>query len=229
LNTGLDKLNGRLANASARPAYHWDDKSPLARLPKNALANARGLEAVQNRRGQLSDAIKEGLQMTGEEAAQTQAAVTRFLSTYEALEARNMKQVAPNADDLQGHSPDETRVFDVPYIGSDQMTGLRQDFFGQVTAILGDERSGLFTNALGFWMPVTEGFVGISSGQAVFNSSFRAQFYQPNPGSSRIQYAVTTYAPNHSSMSAQVPSEEVPQLFVPYLQDWLASMQDPAP
>jgi pimeloyl-ACP methyl ester carboxylesterase len=63
-----------------------------------------------------------------------------------------MKQVAPNADELQGHTADQTRVFDVPYIGSDQMTELRQDFFGQVTSILGEDRSGLFTNApVRFW------------------------------------------------------------------------------
>jgi len=229
LNNHLDALKSQLANASARPAYHWDDKSPLVRLPKNALANAKGLEAVQNRRGQLSDVIKEGLQMTAGEAAQTQAAVTRFLSTYDTLEARNMKQVAPNADELQGHAADQTRVFDVPYIGSDQMTDLRQEFFGQVTSILGDDRSELFTNALAYWMPVTEGFIGISSGQAVFNSSFRARFYQPNPGNSGLQYSVTTYAPNQSSMSTEVPPEEVPPLFQPYLQDWLTSMQNPAP
>jgi hypothetical protein len=120
-------------------------------------------------------------------------------------------------------------VFDVPYIGSDQMTELREDFFGQVTSILGDERAGIFTNALVYWMPVTEDFTGSSSAQAVFNANIRARFYQPNPGDKSISYSVVTSGTQNSRMSAWVQPDDVPLLYQPYLQDWLATMQNPAP
>jgi hypothetical protein len=223
----LDEFGAQLASRVARPVYHWDDKSPYLRVPKKSLPQGQ-LWAAANRHGQLTDQIKEALQMTGAEAEQTQAAVTRFLSTYNALESRGLSAVTPNADELQGHTPGQTRVFDVPYIGSDQMSRLRQDFFGQIVSLLGDQRSELFTNALNFWMPVTESFHGISSGMAVFNATVRARFYQPNPGDKFLQYGVnlfygTNLSPG-SSMTAQIPGSDVPDLFQPYLQDWIAQL-----
>jgi RNA polymerase sigma factor (sigma-70 family) len=223
----LDALHGQLAGSAARPAYHWDDNSPYARLSKSVLGNGTGLGAIRNRRGLLSEHIKQLLQMTPGEAVQSQAAVTHFLSAYEAGEAANMRQVPPNADDLQGHAADQTRVFDVPYIGSNQMTELRQDFFGQVTSILGDERGGMFTNALAGWMPVTEDYRGISSEEAVFNSSFRARFYQPAPGDKMLQFSVSNST--HGWVSGSMPPDDVPLLYQPYLQDWLSTMQNQAP
>ena len=228
LNSHLDALKQQFTAASARPVYHWDDNSPYARLPKSVLAPMRGA-AVRTRRGHISDEIKQLLQMTADEAAQTQAAVTQFLAAYETREAQNMRQVPPGADDLNGHTADQTRVFDVPYIGSNQMIGLRQDFFGQVTSVLGDERGGIFTNALAGWMPLTEDYSGINSAQALFNSSFRARFYQPKPGDKWLSFSLSTSPPNQSSMSCGVAIDDVPLLFQPYVQDWLDAMQNPAP
>jgi len=226
----LDSIGTQLANRAARPAYHWDDTSPSLRLPKKSLRQTQ-LCAAANRRGQLTDQIKEALQMTGAESGQTQAAVTRFLSTYNAFEARDLRAVPPNDDELQGHTPDQTRVFDVPYIGSNQMNQLRQDFFGQVASLLGDQRGELFTNALNFWMPVTEDFHGISSGMAVFNASYRARFYQPKPGDKSITYGVDLYygmsqSPG-SRMTAEIPADDVPEIFQPSLQDWIAQLSTP--
>jgi len=223
----LDALKKQLAGASARPAWHWDDHSPYVRLSKDVLRNGKGLAAIGTRRGQLSDEIKQGLQMTAAEASQTQAAVANFLSAYNTQESRTMRQVPPDADDLQGHAADQTRVFDVPYIGSNQMTELRQDFFGQVTSILGDERGGIFTNALSGWMPVTEDYRGVNSGQAVFNASFRARFYQPKPGDKSLSCSMSS--PHSWAVGYSTGPDDVPLLFQPCLQDWLAAMQNPAP
>jgi hypothetical protein len=141
-----------------------------------------------------------------------------------------MRQVPPEADDLQGHTADQTRVFDVPALGSNQMTELRQDFFGQVTSILGGERGGFFTNALDGWMPVTaERGNGMSSDEAVFNYGVRARFYQPKPGDKWLPFSITAFPPQRMSVSASMPPEDVPLLFEPALQDWLAAMQNPAP
>jgi hypothetical protein len=164
--------------------------------------------------------------MTGNEASQTQNAVKKFVSQYDTLEARNLQQVPPQADDLSGHTTDQTRVFEVPYIGSEQMEQLRQDFFAEVTATLGSDRAAIFTNALSGWMPVSEDFNGISSAQAVFNASFRARLYQPAPGGSHLQLNVSTSSAN---MWCDLAPDDVPELFQPYVQDWLAPTQNPTP
>jgi RNA polymerase sigma factor (sigma-70 family) len=220
----LQKLQAQLNGAAAAPQYHWDDHSPYVRLPKSFI---NGFGAVGTRRGQLTPQITELLQMTGDEASQTQNAVKQFISRYDALEARNLQQVSPQADDLSGHPAEQTRVFEVPYMGAGQMEPLRQDFFGEVVSILGGDRAGIFTNALSGWMPVTEDYNGISGMQAVFNSSFRARIYQPSAGATQFQLNVSTA--NHSSMSCAFAPDDVPELFQPYMQDWLAAMQNPAP
>ena len=220
----LDAVRAQFANRADRQVYHWDDNSPYMRLPKDSVRQLQ-LEAAANRHGRLTDEIKEVLQMTGAEADQTQAAVNHFLSTYNALESRDMRQVPPTDDELEGHTADQTRVFDVPYIGSNQMSQIRQDFFGDIASILGDQRSELFTNALQFWMPVTEDFRGISSDSTVFNADFRAHFYQPKPGDKSIRFGVRTSLP--SSMTTDIGAQDVPDLFQPYLQDWTALLQSP--
>jgi hypothetical protein len=219
----LQKIQAQMNGAFPAAQYRWDDHSPYARLPKSLI---KGFEAVRTYRGQLAPQITELLQMTANEASQTQNAVKQFVSQYDTLEARNLQQVPPQADELWGHPADQTRVFEVPYIGSEQMEQLRQDLFAEVTSILGDDRAAIFTNALSGWMPVTENFNGISSAQAVFNSSFRARFHQPTAGSTKLQVSVSTA---NSSMNCDMAPDDVPELFVPYLQDWLAAMQNPTP
>ena len=217
-------MQAQLNGAAAVPQYQWDDHSPYARLPKSFLNH---FAAVGTHRGQLAPQITELLQMTGEEKSQTQNAVKQFISRYDTLEARNLQQVPPQADDLSGHAADQTRVFEVPYIGAAQMEPLRQDFFGEVASILGGDRAGIFTNALSGWMPVTENFSGISSVQAVFNSSIRARLYQPAPGASNLQFSVSTA--DGSSMFCTLAPDDVPELFQPYVQDWLVAIQHPTP
>src|SRR2546425_719907 len=60
--TRLAALNSQRAARSPRPVYRWDDNSPLVRLPKRFLDQVR-FPATANRRGQLSEQIKEVLQL----------------------------------------------------------------------------------------------------------------------------------------------------------------------
>jgi len=180
------------------------------------------LETAANRHGQLTSQIKQALLMTGAETDETEAAMSRFLSAYGSTEATQMKAVDPSADELQGHTLEQTKAFEVPYIGSNAMTQLRQDLFGQVTSILGDDRARIFTNALQWWMPITENYSGISSGMVAFNFPYHAVFYQPEPGKTSMRYRVIG---KQSAMSAELSASDVPDLFAPYLQDWIAQMQ----
>src|SRR2546427_728268 len=61
--TRLAALNAQRAARSPRPVYRWDDNSPLVRVPKRFLDQVR-FPATANRRGQLSEQIKEVLQLT---------------------------------------------------------------------------------------------------------------------------------------------------------------------
>ena len=77
--------------------------------------------------------------MTDSEAQQTQSAIDRFLSDYHAAQAQEMRRVEPTEMDLDGHTPEETRVFEVPVV-REQLGELRQNLFGELEATLGSER-----------------------------------------------------------------------------------------
>ena len=77
----LSATEFQLANPAARPRYHWDDSSSYARVPKDVLSNKRWF-AISTKSGDLSDEIKQRLQMTKTEADQVQQAVFHLLSTY---------------------------------------------------------------------------------------------------------------------------------------------------
>lgn len=222
----LNTLRAQLADASARPRYRWDNGSPYARMPKSALSHGHGLRAFQTRRGELTEQITQLLQMTGTEKSQTDGAVQELLGQYYALEAAGMKQVQPNASDLNGHPADQTRVFDVPYIGGDQMAELQQNFYSQINSILGDERGLMFSNAVSWFMP-PPGTRGISSAETVYNSGYRIRFYAPGQGASGIPFSIVLSG-HAASASGELPAGEVPDLFASYLQDWTGALQNQA-
>jgi RNA polymerase sigma factor (sigma-70 family) len=223
----LERIRTQITNPAARPRYHWDDTSPYARAPKDLLGRKRWY-AIDTERGQLSDQIKQVLQMTDRETNQVQAAINGFLSNYESLEAQVIKQTPPKDSELDGHPASEVRAFDAPYLGSNQMTQLRQDFFGQVTSILGEERAGIFIKALTPWMTLTDDSGEVGSNEAVYTSNLRLVFYQPKLGNKTIIAVTSATSPQGFRLEGPLSPDQIPPLYAPYLQDWIAMIQSQA-
>ena len=222
----LAALNAQRDGQAPRPVYRWDDSSPLARVPKKFLEQL-DVPATANRRGQLSEQIREVLQMTDNEAQQTQSAIDHFLSDYHAAQAQQMRRAEPTEEDLHGHRPEETRVFEVPEVNA-QLREYRQTLFGELEASLGSERFQLFREALRDWMPIDDDYQGMNTGMAVYNFGYRLRFYQPKPGDSWLSWSLN-HADDLGNMAGSMPLDDIPDNFRPQLQDWIALAQSRPP
>jgi RNA polymerase sigma factor (sigma-70 family) len=138
----LAQLTAQVTGKSLPPAYRWDDNSPLVRLSKEFL-DQLSLSAVSGHRGQLSEQIKEVLRMNGAEQEEVQRVLDRFVTDFNAAQSSTMQQVPAENGDLQGHAPEETRVFKVSALG-EQLDDLRRQLFLDVETALGAERFQLF-------------------------------------------------------------------------------------
>jgi len=223
-----DTIAVQLTNPAARPRYHWDNDSPYARVSKQVLSRQHPW-AVATDRGQVSEDIKKLLQMTEPETSQAQGAVDRFLAAYESLEASVMKRSPATARELERHPANEVRALDVPYVGSNQMIPLRQALFAQVTTILGGDRAGVFTNGLSPWMPLTDDSNASAHPEGVYCSDLRVVFYQPKPGDKSIFASFEAHGPQCFHRDTELGPGDVPPLYVPYVQDWMAAIQNPPP
>ncbi len=221
LQTRLSTVNAQLSGRSPRPVYRWDDNSPFVRVPKQFL-EMLPVVAVSGRRGQLSEQIREVLQLTETETAQVQEAVDQFLKDYYAAQAPRMRVVPPNADELQGHAADEVLTLEASSVASD-LPELRRALFDRLGGILGKERSPLFQKALRDWMPVDEEYHGLNTGMAVFNFDRRETFYRPEPGSGQILFRFSENT--HGMMQMALAADDVPQLYQSYLKEWIALAQ----
>ncbi len=215
----LAQLNAERSGRAPRPVYQWDDNSPVVRVPKQFLA-LLPVSAVANRRGQLSDQIREVLQLSDVEAEQVQGAVDRFLAAYSAAQGQELRQVEPTADDLQGHKPEETRVFELSALG-ESFGELRRKFFDELQPLLGAERFALFRKAIDNWMPVDDDYHGLNSSRVVFNGNRRERFYQPAPDSPWVSWSFSSRDPQ-GTMTLPIAPDDVPEYYRPYLQDWIA-------
>jgi RNA polymerase sigma factor (sigma-70 family) len=225
----LDQVAVQLTNSAARPHYTWNEHSPYLRVPKEALSHKRRY-AIAGDRGQLDDELKRILQMTGEEARRTQDAVDRFLASYEALEAALIRRAEPTKAELKGRSASEVRALDEPYVGPTQMNPLREELFARVTSILGPDRAEIFTNSLSPWMPLRDDSSESGNPEAVYCSDLRLVFYQPKPGDKTIQTIIeATKGPQGFRREGGLGPDEIPQLYAPYVQDWLADIRNPGP
>ncbi|PYM11316.1 MAG: hypothetical protein DME18_14310 [Verrucomicrobia bacterium] len=222
----LAALTAQRDRQAPRPVYRWDDTSPLARVPKTLL-DQLDVHATANRRGQLSEQIKEVLQMTDDEAWQTQWAIDRFLSNYQAAQAQGMRRVEPGEEDLQGHEPEETRVFEVPSV-REQLREFRQTLFSELEAGIGAERFQLWRSALHGWMPVDDEREGSNSGAAVHSFGYRMRFYQPKTGDPSLSWSLTSLD-KRSGMGGPISLDEIPDMFRAHLQDWIALAQSQPP
>ncbi|MDB6017251.1 MAG: hypothetical protein JWR19_1740 [Pedosphaera sp.] len=217
----LAELNTQIEGRAPAPVYQWDDASPVVRVPKQLLGMIP-VAAVSSPRGQLSEQIKEVLQLTDAETQRVQEALDRFKAEYNAAQAVKIKRVEPSEQDLRGGKPEETRVFEVPAIG-DKMGEMRQALFGELEATLGTERFQGFRSALEDWMPVDDEERGINSGMGVFNFDHRMIFRQPQPGSQTIKASLSR--PNGQWMSEPTKLEDIPEIFRAQLQDWITIAQ----
>ena len=223
----LAALNGQRDRQAPRPVYRWDDTSPLARVPKKFLEQLH-VPATANRRGRLSEQIKEVLQMTDDEAGQTQWAVDRFLSDYHAALAQKMRRVEPTQQDLNGHKTEETRVFEVPAV-NDELKQFRETLFADLEATLGSERSQLLRKALGEdWMPPELDYDGSNSRWAVHNFGYRLRIYQPVPGDRSIMEDLVS---TDRRLRTGVPMalDDIPDILRVHIQDWIALAQSHPP
>src|SRR5262245_58960880 len=109
-----------------------------------------------------------------------------------------MRVVEPTKADLDGHTPEETRVFEMSSIGS-QLKDLREELFQSIAATLGPERFKVFQKGLGDWMPMDEEFHGLNSDMSVFNIDRRERYYRPKPGDTSISWSFSSPA-GHSTM-----------------------------
>jgi RNA polymerase sigma factor (sigma-70 family) len=221
LQTRLTTVTAQISGRSPRPVYRWDDNSPFVRVPKQFL-EMLPVSAVSTRRGQLSEQIKEVLQLTETETAQVQETVNQFLKDYYAAQAPRMTVATPNAEELQGHAADEVLTLEVSSVAS-QLPELRRALFERAEGILGKDRFALFQKALRNWMPFDEEYHGLNSGMAVLNFDRRETFYQPQPGSGQIGYRLGEKT--HGTMWYEFQAEDIPELYQPYLKDWIALAQ----
>jgi RNA polymerase sigma factor (sigma-70 family) len=220
----LNALHSQIQGRGPRPVYRWDDNSPFVRVPKKFLERI-SIPAVTNKRGHLSEQIKEALQLTDSETQNTQAAIDRFLVGYHAAQAQKMRVVQPTDRDLMQHTREETRVFEVPHIG-ERLGELRQTLFGELESTMDLERSQRLRSALGDWMPLDDQSHGLNTGMAVLNFDHRVRFYQPKPGDPGLFWGITG---EKGQMSATMALEEIPGIFRDYLQDWITLAQSQPP
>ncbi|MGZ4987340.1 MAG: hypothetical protein ACXWBP_04795, partial [Limisphaerales bacterium] len=214
----LAVLNAQLDGRVPFSVYHWDESSPVVRVPKQLLAQLP-IGAVSNHRGQLTEQIKEVLQLTDAEAESTQASMDRFLAAYHAEQATKMRRVEPKGIDLQnGRDAEQTRVFEMTAIG-DRLGELRTTLFDDLVKTLGPDRSQQFKAALAEWMPTDDENRGLNSGMAVFNFDRRVRFYQPQPGNEWLNWSVGKS--NGEGYFTQIQLDDIPEMFRPDLQDWI--------
>ena len=220
----LQQITAQIRDSAQRSAYRWDDGATLVRLPK-AFLQQLPLEAVANHRGRLREQIKEVLQMNGTEAQVVQGALDRFVAGFNAVQATTLRQVQPTAKELEGHVPEETRVFEIQALG-EQLGPLRQDLFRDLESTLGEQRFELFRKALKDWMPLDDEYAGMNSGMGVFNFDHRVVFYKPTPGRQWLDWQIRK--PNGEMMGFTVAADDVPPALHAQVQDWITLAQTEA-
>lgn len=220
-----DVLNAQRAGRLPRPAYQWNDNSPYVRVPKQLLKSI-GISSVANRRGELSEQIKEALQITDAEAERLQAAINRFIAGVHDAQAAGVQSVSPTAQDLNGRTEEETRVIEFPDVTA-QLKPLREQLFTELSATLGAERFELFREDLREWMPLDDREYGLNSGLAVIPFAHRERFNPATPGFPWLGWQMSK--PNGEGMGGSYDIADIPAFLRPRLQDWIDRAQSQPP
>jgi hypothetical protein len=213
----LVRQHERNANHGVRPAYHWDDASPMVRVPKSMLDRS-SIGAAVNRRGRLTDQIKEILQLSDLEAQQSQAALDRFLESYYSIQSQNMRPVVPREEELGRHTLEETRVFEISDMG-ESFTQLRDNLLTELEVTLGSDRLALLRETLQGWMSIGDNGA-MSLSMAVLAFGRRERFYEPAPGARTIGWGFVKL--DHSgAVETSMPLADIPVIYKPFLNDWI--------
>lgn len=201
-------------NQAPPPRYHWDDLSPLARVPKEFLKDL-GLSTFHDRSGRLSEHMQEVLQLTPTEAVELQSAVDTYLANVRAAQEQTMRYIPPA-------TPEAERVFEIGDT-TEVVRTERAALFSRAAMMLGEERFGIFREGLDNWMPLSpleDVSRGGSSLEAVTPQAHTVTFRSDGVG---LTYEVKSAEP--SWFSSSIDLEEVPSIFVPYLQDWIDTIR----
>lgn len=98
-----------------------------------------------------------------------------------------------------------------------------------MTSILGAERAGIFIKALTPWMTLRDDCEESGSNEAVYTSNLRLVFYQPKSGDKTIIANISATSPQSFGRERTLSPDQIPPLYAPYLQDWIAMIQSQAP
>ena len=219
LDTGarIGQLRARRDGKAPRAVYRWDDTSPRVRVPKELLQQMP-LDSMGDKRGALTEQIKEALQLTDDESGTVQAAMERFLSAFHEAQAAVTRRVEPTEDDFNGGNREDTRVFEVGAT-TGALPPLRQELFASLAPLLGPERLELFKRGLHDWMPLDDEAHGLNSSAAVIPFAHRLRFYRPGPMDPVLGWGI---APDSGGMMrATMEPDEVPRFARTDLQEWM--------
>jgi len=211
------ELGPREATATLPAVYQWDDASNRARVPKDLLKQAR-FQSMETTDGRLTEQIKELLQMTGQEALRTEAALRRFLADFRTVEAASLKQVPPHASELRGRSEEDVRVFEAPDLSEDYRQ-LRESFQAALRLSLGEGRVELFNHGLRGWLPSEDQSDGVIGTQVLFAYQKRVQFIRPGVGSDNLRWAIQVQFTGGSASTGV--SYSPPEPYRSLISDWL--------
>jgi hypothetical protein len=186
-------------------------------VPKELLRRL-GFKSLATINGDLSDQVKDVLQLTDEEARKSQAAVQQLLASFRTLEAAGLKAVEPTRQELGRRAPEEVRVFEVPDL-SDAFGELRATAHAALREALGPERAGLFEGGLSGWIPLTDEYNGTRSDQILFPTAKRLCFYRPGSGSHDLQWNIQVWFKGGSASMGV--SYNPPEPYRQHVADWL--------
>ncbi len=217
----LAEMNAQRLGKAPPPEYHWDDNSPVVRVPKQFLPYLH-IEGMQNRRGELSLPIKELLQFTPEEERRVQDAVDSLLAAYHAELAPKVRQVEATAKDKGNDN--EVRVFALDGKSiAPQVKEFRETFFNEVKGTIGKKRFDIFRKSLTYWMRIEDDYRGLSSSMVIFDFDCRLIFTKPQPGDRFMMWRLEK--PNGEMMSTSMQLNELPDFIRPAFQDWISLAQ----
>ncbi len=219
------QLRARRDGKAPRAVYRWDDTSPRVRVPKELLKEML-LDSVGDKRGALTEQIKEALQLTADESGSVQAAMDRFLTAFQEAQGMVAKRVDPTDSDLNGHSREGTRVFEVgSTVGA--LQPLRQELFASLAPLLGEERLELFKRGLRDWMPLDDGQNGLNSTMAVMPFAHRLRFYRRGTTDTILGWGI---APDSGGMvQSTISLDEAPRFALAGLQEWMDQARQQTP
>lgn len=216
-NRQRERVEAQIAGRAAVPEYRWDDSSPYARVPK-AFARVVQFPAMADRRGNLTEQVKEVLQMTQSEADSVQESINRFLKTYESIVASRVKQVEPDERDRRWHPGQKLRVFEIAET-TGEFLQLRATLFEELATSLGAERADLFRQKLLYWMPIDDESTGPSSLAAIHPGEHRIRLALEDQPGEFFSFSISQ--PSGSGVSSIIGFDDLPDYLQPMMRDWI--------